>query len=1051
MESKKINQLATEMTPTGSDLTIIGDPITGVSRKITLLQLSATIGTGADLQGVTDNGATTTNSIAIGGLTITGLATGALLSTSGVISSVPYGAANGVATLGGDGKVPSNQLPSYVDDVVEVANFAALPAIGETGKIYITLDNNKVYRWTGSIYVEIAADAAVWGAITGTLSNQTDLQNALNLKANDNAVVHLAGTETITGSKTFSVTTIQDAGIVLKDGVYPTPQTGYVGFASNGVGITIVRRSGGTSYNNNFQFPLASNDYNFPNVTGVMAMLEGTQTFTGAKTFGSNVSINIAGQASLSIISSAGNSSEILSYVSGVLKSTISTSATEFKLISAIDNILKFQSSTNFRASLIFSNSADYSYTFPAASGTLALTSDIPSVSGTATYIPVFTGANSLGNSQIWNNAGIIGMGTNYSSPAFSVVASSGDTLTQGKLAINTTSFSGTSVLQVNGAATITGGLTGTSASFTTSGGSDTFAINHSSGSGIALNITKGGNGEGLYINKTSGSGNAATIIGTLNATTLVKSGGTSSQYLMADGSTSTLTNPVTGTGTTNYLPKFTGASTIGNSAITDDGTTVTLISRALSGTSATFTSSSAIPLRLSYSSADYDGMHFIDTRPSSSSGTWRIGAGTGGVGFGIYSNSLGATPFFLSNATGAATFSTSVVVGSSGGNTILDIQGSGGVPALKLTNGGGSQYIYGGVGGSSNIVFAPSDVESMRITSGGNVGIGTSTIVSKLNILGDADYSNIYLARSTSSNTAQRIAILGRNYAGSGSYGLIGAADVSGSNIDILIGLDGTVGPNNIVFRTANTYGGNTTEKMRITSGGNVGIGTSSPATILHTYKSNSSSVIGKISDAQLLLDSGDYGLSTYKSQIAFGYFTGSFSYAPAAIGFIPTTGSASGYGDLTFSTRNVTTDTAPTERMRITSAGVVLISNLAGTGSRAVLADSSGNLSAPISDISVKENIKPIGYGLNEILQMNPVWFDFIEEYKNYGEGRQNGMIAQEVAEVIPEAVFVTPSTGKMGINYDQMHAVYIKAIQELKLEIEELSNKILALESK
>jgi hypothetical protein len=49
------------------------------------------------------------------------------------------------------------------------------------------------------------------------------------------------------------------------------------------------------------------------------------------------------------------------------------------------------------------------------------------------------------------------------------------------------------------------------------------------------------------------------------------------------------LTNPVTGTGTTNFIPKFTGASTIGNSAITDDGTTVTLIGRALSGTSATF------------------------------------------------------------------------------------------------------------------------------------------------------------------------------------------------------------------------------------------------------------------------------------------------------------------------------------------------------------------------------------------------------------------------------------------------------------------------------
>jgi hypothetical protein len=73
-------------------------------------------------------------------------------------------------------------------------------------------------------------------------------------------------------------------------------------------------------------------------------------------------------------------------------------------------------------------------------------------------------------------------------------------------------------------------------ATIASSGSGDTVTLNHSSGSGIGLNITKGGNGEGLYINKTSGSGNAATIIGTINATTLVKSGGTSSQFLKADG-----------------------------------------------------------------------------------------------------------------------------------------------------------------------------------------------------------------------------------------------------------------------------------------------------------------------------------------------------------------------------------------------------------------------------------------------------------------------------------------------------------------------------------
>jgi hypothetical protein len=122
----------------------------------------------------------------------------------------------------------------------------------------------------------------------------------------------------------------------------------------------------------------------------------------------------------------------------------------------------------------------------------------------------------------------------------------------------------------------------------------------------------------------------------------------------------------------------------------------------------------------------------------------------------------------------------------------------------------------------------------------------------------------------------------------------------------------------------------------------------------------------------------------------------------------------------------------------------GAVTLSNLAGTGSRAVLADANGLLSAPVSDISVKENIKPIGYGLNEIVKMNPVWFDFVDDYKNFGEGRQNGNIAQEMQKIIPEAVFTTPSTGKMGINYDQLHAVYIKAIQELKAEIELLKNK-------
>ena len=75
------------------------------------------------------------------------------------------GSANGVASLDGNGKVPSSQLPSYVDDVIEgyyyngqfYADSAHTQLITpETGKIYVDLDTNKTYRWGGTTYVEIS-------------------------------------------------------------------------------------------------------------------------------------------------------------------------------------------------------------------------------------------------------------------------------------------------------------------------------------------------------------------------------------------------------------------------------------------------------------------------------------------------------------------------------------------------------------------------------------------------------------------------------------------------------------------------------------------------------------------------------------------------------------------------------------------------------------------------------------------------------------------------------------------------------------------------------
>jgi hypothetical protein len=278
------------------------------------------------------------------------------------------GVNNGYASLDGGGKVPSSQLPSYVDDVIEVSSYGTLPTTGETGKIYITLDTNKIYRWTGSVYVEVSSSAAVWGGITGTLSNQTDLQSALDAKQDD----------------------------------------------LNGTGF--VKASGTTiSYDNTTYYP-ASN----PN---------GYTTNTGTVT---SVALSVPSAFSVS-------GSPITS--SGTLAIT----------------------------------GAGTTAQYVRGDGTLATLPDI------AGFVP-YTGAT-----------GNVNLGTH------TIIAAKG--------------------------------------TFSSSGSSDTVGITHSSGSGIALNISKGGNGEGIYVNKTSGSGNAVTIIGTLNATTLVKNGGTSSQFLKADGS----------------------------------------------------------------------------------------------------------------------------------------------------------------------------------------------------------------------------------------------------------------------------------------------------------------------------------------------------------------------------------------------------------------------------------------------------------------------------------------------------------------------------------
>lgn len=155
-----INQTGSTITLVSTDTTYSagnGLTLTGTSFSLPV----TTSGTGNVVTGITQ----TANGITV--------SLGSMPTSADLTNYVPLsqkGAANGVASLDASGQVPASQLPSYVDDVLEgyyksadgkfykEAAYTNLIA-GETGKIYVSLDTNKTYRWTGTTFVYITSGA----------------------------------------------------------------------------------------------------------------------------------------------------------------------------------------------------------------------------------------------------------------------------------------------------------------------------------------------------------------------------------------------------------------------------------------------------------------------------------------------------------------------------------------------------------------------------------------------------------------------------------------------------------------------------------------------------------------------------------------------------------------------------------------------------------------------------------------------------------------------------------------------------------------------------
>ena len=111
----------------------------------------------------------------------------------GAIATTAKGAANGVAELDANGLVPSSQLPSYVDDVLEYSAKSSFPTTGETGKIYVDTSTNLTYRWSGTAYIEISPSLAL--GTTSSTAYRGDYGNTAYTHATDANRLTTAKTE----------------------------------------------------------------------------------------------------------------------------------------------------------------------------------------------------------------------------------------------------------------------------------------------------------------------------------------------------------------------------------------------------------------------------------------------------------------------------------------------------------------------------------------------------------------------------------------------------------------------------------------------------------------------------------------------------------------------------------------------------------------------------------------------------------------------------------------------------------------------------------------
>jgi hypothetical protein len=473
----------------------------------------------------------------------------------------------------------------------------------------------------------------------------------------------------------------------------------------------------------------------------------------------------------------------------------------------------------------------------------------------------------------------------------------------------------------------------------------------------------------------------------------------------------------ISGSGTANSIARFVGSTAIGDSGITDNGTTVTLVSRALSGTSAAF------------------------------SGNIVSGTTTSGAQVNVYASSYGNNGLF--NAYGTD------------GNIKLQMGGLGTNEAFIFTGSGNKLSIF--TGGST----------SMTILSGGNVGIGTTSPSVLLHLSGS---SGEKLRLETTASTpnfigfytgATRTHYFGKGSGGSNDLycGIDSAANMffeSGGSTRLFIGSTGNVGigttaPTDYAGYTTlhiNGKSGNLGGVLRLTSfdsgagvniyaaGGNVQFNTTTASPFIWltqdtprmTLTSGGSLLIGTTTDSARLTITAATGAAGMRINANSGQNALSIGGSGAFSIDYPGVGGG---------------------RFLVRDDGLVAFPRIQDftTGNSPntwINPNSSFGIYINTSSIRYKKDIVNYDKGLDIINQLRPVYYKGVSEVD--GDKQFAGFIAEEIHDLgLTEFVNYLEDGRPNSLSYPNMITLLTKAIQELKAELDTATTRLQLLENK